>query len=272
MQYQPRTAARLAEWYRLLRRHFDFTHPWWPGTPFQISITAVLVQQCDWSVAWEAVRRLEAEEIQTLPRIAELSPLELQDLIRKVTFAPTKSARLVSIAKWVMSEGFDSFEQFLSPERETKSVREEVLALPGIGPETADCLLNFASEHPVFVVDAYTRRIFERLNLVPHLPDGFWKKGSYAQLQHFFETHLLTDLSLYDEFEFPADVPREVALLRDYHALLVELGKHHCVKSHPHCHKAGKRGWPDYDYCLSHCLPSDCPACPLSGVCRFPMN
>ncbi len=270
MQYQPQTAARLAECYRRLRRHFGYAHPWWPGTPFHIAVTAVLVQQCDWSVAWEAVRQLGALGVQNLPGLADLSPQKMQEAIRKVTFAPTKSLRLQTISQTVMNAGFDSLEEFLAPARGTKTVREDVLRLPGIGPETADCLLNFASQHPVFVVDAYTRRIFERLNPVPHLPAQFWRISSYSRLQQFFETHLLTDLSLYDEFAFPADLPREVALLRDYHALLVELGKHHCIKNHPHCRKIGKPGWPDYEHCRSHCLPSNCTACPLADACRFP--
>lgn len=272
MEFHPESAARLAELYRLLRQHFGYAHPWWPGTPFQVSITAVLVQQCDWSVAFEAVLRMDAAGIGSLPKLAELPLVELQDMIRKVTFAPTKSARLLAIAERLVSQGYDSFEEFLAPGRETQSLRAELLSFPGIGPETADCLLNFASTHPVFVVDAYTRRIFERVNPAPYLPVGFWKKGTYPELQEFFQMHLLSDLGLYNEFDFSPDLPRDVALLRDYHALLVELGKHHCLRTNPHCHKTGKRGWSDYVHCLSHCLPQKCTACPLVKVCRFPMK
>ncbi len=270
MQFHPESAARLAELYHLLRQHFGFAHPWWPGTPFQVSITAVLVQQCDWSVAWDAVLRLEAAGIDSLPTLARLPVSELQNIIKKVTFAPTKSARLLTIADWVLNQGHDSFEGFLALERGTESLRAELLSLPGIGPETADCLLSFASTHQVFVVDAYTRRIFERVNPAPYLPLGFWKKGTYSQLQDFLELHLLTDLRLYQDCEFPIALSREVALLRDYHALLVELGKHHCLKSNPHCHRTGKPGWPDYVHCLSHCLPDKCTACPLVKLCRYP--
>jgi endonuclease-3 related protein len=173
------------------------------------------------------------------------------------------------IAETILSRGYDSFVEFLAPERDTKSLRLELLSLPGIGQETADCWLNFASTHPAFVVDAYTRRIFERINPAPHLPAEFWTRGTYRQLQEFFEIHLLTDLSYYAEFAFPADLPRSVALLRDYHALIVELGKHHCLKSNPRCRQTGKPGWPDYVHCLSHCLPETCHACPLANVCQF---
>lgn len=272
MQFQPETAARLVELYRRMRRHFGYCHPWWPGTPFQIAITAVLVQQCDWSIVWEAVLQLPTEDIHTLKDLAEAEPERLQELLRKVVFAPTKSARLVSNAQRILDSGFDSFEEFLSSDRELQIVRREVLTLPGIGPETADAWLNFASTHPVFVVDTYTRRIFERLNLIPGLTANFWRKGSYRDVQDFFEVHLLTQLGLYDEFELTDDIPREVALLRDYHGLLVELAKHHCFKSNPSCFQSGRSGWPNYPPCLTHCLSGECSACPLSSICRFPMS
>lgn len=271
MQFQPETAARLVELYRRLRGHFGYSDPWWPGTPFQIAITAVLVQQCDWSVVWEAVLQLPTQDIHTLPDLAEAHPQRLQQVIRKVTFAPTKSDRLVRMAQSITEAGFGSFEEFLCPSRELQTVRREALALSGVGPETADGWLNYASAHPAFVVDTYTRRIFERLNLIPGLSANFWRKGSYREIQEFFEVHLLTQLERYEEFEFTDAVPREVALLRDYHALLVELAKHHCFKTNPRCFQTGRFGWPDYRPCLTHCLPEACSACPLSPICRFPV-
>ncbi len=272
MQFHRETAIRLAEIYRRLRSHFGYTHPWWPGSPFQITLTAVLVQQCDWGVAWEAVLRLETAGVKTVIDLADRRPEQIHEAIRSVTFAPTKSKRLVGIADWVRGAGFETFEAFLSTDRDTFTVRGQVLARRGIGPETADCLLGFASEHPVFVVDAYTRRIFERLNIVPNVSSDFWQKGRYADIQEFFETHILGDLTLYDEFDFPPELPRGVAILRDYHALLVELGKHHCLKTGPHCYQTGKPGWQNYAYCLDHCLAELCTTCPLSRLCRFPLT
>lgn len=272
MEYRRETAVRLADVYRRLRHHFDYAHPWWPGSPFQIAVTAVLVQQCDWGVAWEAVLRLPRIGASDLPNLAETTPQQLHDALQKVTFAPTKSQRLIQIARRIQEAGFGSIDHFLAPERERKIVRDEALDLPGVGPETADCWLNFASIHPAFVVDAYTRRIFERLNIVPDRPTDIWRRGSYVQLQEFFEIHLLTDFELYAEFDFPADLPRDVALLRDYHALLVELGKHHCLKSKPRCDRTGNPGWPNYPYCEAHCRPGVCSACPLSELCRFSRN
>ncbi len=187
MQFHRQTAVRLADVYRRLRSHFDYSHPWWPGTPFQITLTAVLVQQCDWAVAWEAVLRLEAGGVKSLVDLADHEAERVWEAIRRVTFARKKSERLVEIAEWVRGAGFETFEAFLSTDRDTRIVRTEVLGRRGVGPETADCLLGFASEHPVFVVDAYTRRIFERLSVVPNLSADFWRKGRYEELQEFFE-------------------------------------------------------------------------------------
>ncbi len=272
MHFQLETAVRLRDLYQNLREHFDYINPWWPGSPFEIAVTAVLVQQCDWSIAWDGVLRMREAGIGTLTDLAEVSPEELETALSRVAFGRTKSQRLTSIAQSVRAWGFETIEEFLSPHRETQTVRDAVLALKGIGPETADCWLNFASEHPVFVVDAYTRRIFERLHPTPHRSAEFWKKGKYADLQNFFHQHVLEQLDLYEAFAFPSELPRPVALLRDYHALLVELGKHHCTRSHPHCHRTGKPGWADYEFCRSHCLIEVCTACPLSSDCRYTVS
>jgi endonuclease-3 related protein len=91
-------------------------------------------------------------------------------------------------------------------------LRERLLAIHGIGPETADSILLYAGGHPVFVVDAYTHRILGRHNLANGKPD-------YGSVQSFFETHLPKDAALYNEF----------------HALLVNVGKNWCRKSRPRC-------------------------------------
>ena len=272
MEFQPETAVRLAEVYRRLRDHFDYVHPWWPGSTFQIAITAVLVQQCDWGVAWDAVHRLPGEGVEHLTHLADAEPSQVHAAVKKVTFARTKSERLVAMARRIQEAGFETFEAFLSAQRDRSTVRSEALALTGVGRETADCWLNFASAHPSFVVDAYTRRIFARLNIVPEFSADFWRRGDYDEIQVFFETHLGQSLDLYQGFDFTEELPRKVALFRDYHALLVELGKHHCLKSKPLCFQTGNSGWPNYAYCRPHCLPAVCTACPLTRTCRFPIN
>jgi hypothetical protein len=116
-------------------------------------------------------------------------------------------------------------------------------------------------------VDKYTRRAFRRLAVFPELGEGFWAQP-YDPLKGFFEGHLLADLSLYKSFELAAGVRRDVALLRDFHAQVIELGKHHCLRRHPCCACRGRNGWRGYAICETHCGTEQCSACPLRRLCK----
>jgi len=262
------TSRKLCQLYKHLRSHFGYAQPWWPGEPLEIVLTAILVQQCDWSAAWKAVVRLREDELLSLPALAGAKSAIVQSCIHGVAFGPTKAKRLIGFARAVVDSGYVQIEAFLSPARHTGRIRDELLTFPGVGAETADSMLLFASEHPCFVIDAYTRRVMARLGLVQELDESFWLGQSYRRLQAFFEEHLLADLSLYDEMSFADGVPRRVALFRDFHAQLVELGKHHCLKTGPRCHAVGRRGWANYAVCEPHCLTTACQRCPLAGCCR----
>jgi endonuclease III related protein len=257
---------RLAGLYARLRGHFGYAHPWWPGSPLDIALTAILVQQCGWDAAWNGVSRLKAGGLLSLPRLADAPAEAVQECIRSVAFPQQKAPRLVKLARALLDRGHNKIESYLDPRRDTAALRAELLALDGIGEETADCVLLFAGRHPTFVIDAYTRRAFERLALFPELPEGFWKQP-YRRVQAFFHEHILSDLSLYERFTFAAGVPRAVGLFRDWHALLVELGKHHCLKTDPRCRARGRFGWPSNEPCARHCEEKTCEACPLAGVC-----
>src|SRR5437773_713980 len=150
---------QLAQLYRVLRKHFGYAHPWWPGEPLEIALTAILVQQCDWSAAWKAVTRLREHELLSLPALAGAKAAVVQSCIHGVAFGPTKAKRLIGFASAVVAGGHTQIERFLSPVRNTAGLRGELLTFPGIGPETADSILLFASDHPCFVIDAYTRRV-----------------------------------------------------------------------------------------------------------------
>src|SRR5207245_1625737 len=127
-----------------------------------------------------------------------------------------------------------------------------------------DCILCFASDrHSAFIADEYARRAFIRLGLLPERG----RPWTYEAARAFIEPHIRTELSLYDEFDFPDDVPREVALFRDFHAQLVELGRHHCLKEKPRCDSRGGKGWANYRFCKSHCKEGECSGCPLREVC-----
>jgi endonuclease-3 related protein len=260
-------AHALRDLYRRLYHHFGYSSPWWPGSPLEITLTAILVQRCNWSVAWRAVGRLREDELLSLRRLAAAGPQQVQDCITGVAFASRKAGQLIQLAKDVLTRGHETVEELLSPSRGTERVREDLLSMHGVGWETADASLLFASEHPVFVVDAYTRRIFRRLRAVPGLEDRFWDRP-YRELRQFFETYILGEIDSYEEFPLGGGVPRSVALLRDWHAQLVELGKHHCLVV-PRCLEQGKPCWRDFDVGQHHCLPSACRCCPLNGTCSF---
>jgi endonuclease-3 related protein len=258
----------LHELYAELRRHFGYQPQWWPGTPWEIALSALLVQQCDWTVANRVTQRLIETGINNLYELAKASPADVQECIRSISFAPTKAGRLIDFAKHLQSRGCNSIEEYLGSAH-TDVLRKDLLSLRGIGDETADAILLFAgTTHSTFIIDAYTRRILSRVKLHAALDDAFWKRPA-SKLRQFLQEHLLANPSLYDEFEWSDTVSREVALLRDYHAQLVELGRHHCLKSRPRCHSVGKHDWTDYDFCREHCLAGVCAACPLSGSCEF---
>ena len=257
----------LQEVYLRLRKHFGYAPHWWPGSPGEIFVTAILVQQCDWSQAWNASQRLKNAGLLHLPHLARAQAEDVEALIRPVAFSPTKSKRLVAIAEHLVRQGFDSVEGFLAGERGMMTVRRELLSLDGIGEETADSILLYASEHAVFVIDAYTRRVFSRLGAEPHRAHDFWRKSSYAQLQHYFQSTLEEMLLRFETIGWNPHVPLKVAVFRDYHAQIVEVAKHHCLRTKPRCHTTGVSGWESYFFCENHCLPAECLACPLAGLC-----
>ena len=260
--------TKLRNTYADLRSHFGYHPRWWPGTPIEVTLTAVLVQQCDWSSAWRGVQRLAEEGLLSLPEIAQADQESVLRCIEGVAFGPTKSGRLIRFAQRLSQWGFAEIEPFLRS-AETPSLRQRLLELEGIGQETADCILLYAGEHPSFVVDAYTRRAFSRLGRLPRVRDEFWS-SPYVKLKEFFEGHLRSDLSLYEDFDLAPGIPRQVALFRDYHAQIVELGKHHCLKRDPRCRATGKSGWKDYAICETHCVSAaNCTQCPLVASCAL---
>jgi endonuclease III related protein len=268
---QPRSSRpeyALRDFYRSVRGHFGYIETWWPGTPLELTLTAILVQQCDWSTAWAGLGRLRDHGLVDLESLADADPVQIESHIQPVAFAPTKARRLVGLSRTLVCHGTTTIDSLLDT-GPTDSVRERLMDLPGVGPETADCILLFASDHhETFVVDAYTRRVFRRLELFSAVPHDF-RNGPYETLRRFFLGHIAGFPALYDEFEFATAVPRSVALLRDFHAQIVELGKHHCLKTRPRCAAPGNAGWKDYPFCRGHCANNGCCACPLVATCAL---
>ncbi len=201
-------AGLLLEVYRRLLRAYG-PQGWWPAeTPFEVMVGAVLTQATAWRNVERAIARLKAAGVLSHQGIAALPPKELEELVRPSGFFRQKARRLRALVKLVLDHGDVEALLSLPPEE----LREKLLSVPGIGPETADSILLYAAGHPAFVVDAYTKRILHRLGLLPE------EAAPYAEVQRMFQENLPQDPQLYGE----------------YHALLVRHAKEHC-RVRPRC-------------------------------------
>jgi endonuclease-3 related protein len=196
--------------YHRLYDHFGPRY-WWPGdTPFEIAIGAILTQSVSWSNVEKAIYALKEKDALDPASIAAMDTDDLASLIRPTLYFNMKARKLKSFCRHLL----DTYggEMGAMQKRPLSELRAELLGLYGIGPETADSILLYAFEKPVFVVDAYTRRIFARIGYVP--PDI-----GYDALQVLFSDRL----------------PPDGALFNEYHALIVTLGKEYCTAKSPRC-------------------------------------
>ncbi len=193
--------------YRRLYAAFGPQH-WWPGdTPLEVAVGAILTQNTAWANVEKAIAVLKSHRLLGLERLARLSPAELAPLIRSAGFYNIKAARLAAFLRWLEDcGGFPGLRR--TP---TRTLRPLLLACSGVGPETADSILLYALGRPVFVVDAYTRRILSRYGLIAG-------DEPYESLRLMFESSL----------------PHSPRLYNEYHALLVRLAKVNC-RSRPTC-------------------------------------
>ena len=209
----------------------------------EIIIGAILTQNTSWKNVEKALNNLSKNRLLDIKKIHAISPAKLATLIRSAGYFNQKAERLKLVAKYIVDNYDGSVSQFLNHQpsffsgekkrnllkkhikKPIRELRLELLSLKGIGPETADSIILYAAEKPIFVIDAYTKRIFSRL--------GFSKKD-YNSWQALFMENL----------------PQKVELFKEYHALIVTLGKDYC-KTSPLCEK--------------------CPLaeiCPSRGLCR----
>jgi endonuclease-3 related protein len=191
---------------------------WWPGeTPFEVMAGAVLTQNTAWGNVERAVANLKAADALTAWRLLELPDARLGELIRPSGYFNVKARRLKGLAAWLTARTGDGDPLRLRGVR-TPRLRAELLAVRGVGPETADSILLYALNRRVFVVDAYTRRVLSRHGLVaPGAP--------YESVRAFIE----------------ARVPKSRKLYNEFHALIVNLGKNICRPT-PHCAACPLRG------------------------------
>jgi endonuclease III related protein len=206
-----------------LREYFDTLFAahgpqhWWPGrTPFEVIVGAILTQNTSWTNVEPAIENLRRARL-LYPRAIESVPFaRLARLIRSSGYFRQKAKKLKAFVRFLRAEyGGSLAAMFRAP---TPALREQLLAVHGIGPETADSILLYAGGHPVFVVDAYARRILERHTLAE-------PKHSYEDLRRLFEGSLSPDAALYNEF----------------HALIVHTGKHYCRARDPRCNECALR-------------------------------
>ena len=184
---------------------------WWPAkSPFEVIVGAILTQSAAWSNVEKAINNLKEAEALSPRALRELSPAELGKLIRPCGYYNAKSLKLKSFARWLGNNYDDSLDKLFV--QDTGQLRQQLLAVNGIGQETADSILLYAAAKPTFVIDAYTRRIIGRIGISPD-------SDSYQAYQRFFMNNL----------------PSEVKLFNEYHALLVCLAKDAC-RSQPRCH------------------------------------
>jgi endonuclease-3 related protein len=196
-------ANTLMEIYKLLFERFGPQH-WWPGgTQFEIIVGAILTQNTNWSNVEKAIANLKAENLLTPTGIHTTEVEQLAEFVRPAGYYRVKAKRLKSFTDWL----FDNYGGALGRLEQvgTEQLREELLNIKGVGPETADSILLYALNRPVVVVDAYTARIIGRHQLIEPGAD-------YEQLREFFESNLPHDVRLYNE----------------YHALLGRVGKEYC--------------------------------------------
>ncbi|MCP4645517.1 MAG: endonuclease III domain-containing protein [bacterium] len=217
------TKRSLERLYGLLSKHYGLTH-WWPGdTPFEIAVGAVLTQNAAWTNVEKAIANLKQAKLLAPRRILDAADEVLHEALRPSGYFRLKTKRVRSFCAYLVERYGGSMKRMAR--RPLDELRPELLAVNGIGPETADDILLYACNMPVFVVDAYTRRILSRHGLCP--PDI-----GYEDLRALFERRLEPDLHRFQE----------------YHGLIVFAGKDFCRRT-PKCsecplHPMLKKGQP----------------------------
>ena len=201
--------------YELMFKRFGHQH-WWPGeTPFEVCVGAILTQNTSWTNVEQAIANLKSAGVLDAKKMFALPETELAQLIRPAGYFNVKARRLRSFLRVLVEECHGELARLFNCD--TPTVRARLLAINGIGPETADSLLLYAGGHHSFVVDAYTKRIFSRHHWCSSDTD-------YHRLKALCESAL-------DE----KSVSARLDYWQDYHAQLVMVGKHFCRKSEPRC-------------------------------------
>lgn len=193
--------------YFLLLNHFGKQN-WWPAeTPFEVIVGAILTQNTSWKNVEKSINTLKEKNLLSPYALYNLSSNELALLIKSSGFYNVKAKRLKNFLNFFKTYNFD-----INCLKSADNIRELLLAIKGIGQETADSIILYALNKPVFVVDAYTKRILHRLGFIQS------QKSDYDSVQSLFHNNIPNDADLFNE----------------YHALIVETAKNYCRKK-PFC-------------------------------------
>jgi len=202
----------------LLLKHFG-PQNWWPGeTELEMMVGAVLTQNTNWKNVEKAIGNLKNKKLLTLEGLNSIAVEVLAQEIRPAGYFNVKAGRLKNLINFIVDQYHGDFTLFL--EDNIRSLREGLLSVKGVGPETADSILLYAAHRPVFVIDAYTYRILRRHEMVEE------QGVTYDELQDLFMDHLPEDTCLFNEF----------------HELIVQTGKNYC-KRKPLCDLCPLEQW-----------------------------
>ncbi len=207
---------KIIEIYHKLYHAFGPQH-WWPGdSPFEIAVGAILTQNTNWVNVEKAVENLKRKMVFNAKSIHELKTEKLASIIKPAGYFNVKAKRLKAFIHFLMNDYHGSMNRMKREKVDT--LRTKLLHVHGIGPETADSILLYALDKPVFVIDAYTKRSLSRHNLIRY-------DESYERVQDLFHATLKRDTELFNE----------------YHALFVRLGKTFC-RNKPMCDRCPLEG------------------------------
>jgi endonuclease-3 related protein len=212
--------SRLLDLYDRLYKAFG-PRDWWPGdSAFEVVVGAILTQNTAWRNVTRAIHNLKARHLLSPDALSDVPLQDLAAIIRPAGYYNIKAKRLKHFVAFLFQESVGDLDSLLS--EDLGSLRQKLLGVNGIGPETADSILLYAGNKPTFVVDAYTRRILFRHHFIA-------EETNYEELRDIFMDNLEPEPFMFNE----------------YHALLVHLGHTFCFKKRPKCAECPARGWND---------------------------
>lgn len=211
-----KTSKILSDIYDKLLARFGAQH-WWPGeTPFEVMVGAILTQNTNWGNVEKAITNLKKAGVLHPSALEKIPPSRLAELIRPAGYFNIKTKRLKNFIHFLIAEYQGDVEKMCR--KDLSVLREKLLGVKGIGPETADSILLYAAGKPIFVIDQYTYRVLTRHFLVG-------EETTYEEMQEFMMGHVKEEVPLYNE----------------YHAQIVRVGKEFC-KTRPVCEKCPLNG------------------------------